>query len=103
MPRTLKAILVCAIIPLIVMFVFFLFEANGTSYTPPISTSEMETLSYNEVLELMNRRGTETSKFESLQLSINNTWFWKNLFSNWLILFLSCLFTLAVWVKLDQK
>ena len=81
-----KAFIVSAIVALIGTILFTFATMKGVSYSPAISTEEMETLTYSEVTKLMLERKQETSAFEYISSSIRSGWFWTNTLKFWFLM-----------------
>ncbi len=83
-----KAIIVTAVIAIIGSFLFAVVTAKGVMYSPGVSTTEMDSMSYTEVTELMTSRAHQMTTTEYISSNIASMWFWKNIFKIWVIMFI---------------
>jgi len=88
MNKNTKAIIVSAIIAIIGSFTFSVVTSKGVLYSPGVSSTEMDTLSYTEVAELMTNRARQMTTVEYLSSNIGSKWFWVNIFKMWVVLFI---------------
>ena len=86
MNKYIKSLIVCSIVAFIGTTYFTVITHEGVSYSPGISTLDMDTLTYTEVTEIMQERKQTVSAFEFIKISINSIWFWKNVFQVWSIM-----------------
>ena len=88
MNKCIKIIIITAIVALLGSFTFAVITAKGVMYSPGVSTTEMDTLSYTEVAELMTSRAHQMTTTEYITSNIASKWFWINIFKIWAVMFI---------------
>ena len=90
-----KAIIVSALSSLATTLLITLLTGRGYKYEPGISSTEMETLTYQEVVTLMQERRLANTTWEYLSNVTNDPYFLLVLLGQWLalavVIFFSCL------------
>jgi hypothetical protein len=89
-----KALVISALMSFITTLFVTLLTGRGYKYEPGISSTEMETLTYQEVVTLMQQRQVQNSPWEYLSNVLSDPYFLLALVGQWLVLavviFLSC-------------
>ncbi len=97
MNKYIKSFLISAVIAFIGAIIYAAATSKGVMYSPGITTTEMDALSYTEASTLMQSRAHEVSAYDFLASSIGASWFWLNLVKLWsamlLVSFVSFLIT----------
>ena len=88
MNKSIKVIIITAIVALLGSFTFAVITAKSVMYSPGVSTTEMDTLSYTEVAELMTSRAHQMTTTEYIASNIASKWFWINIFKIWAVMFI---------------
>jgi len=81
MNKSLKAFFISSIIAFIATFSFSIITYEGVMYSPGISVSEMDTMSYTEASDLMAQRATKLSVYEYITSSITTKYYWLILYN----------------------
>ena len=93
MSKSLTALIISVAISFVATFAFSIFTYEGVMYSPGISTTEMDTMSYTEASELMTQRAKTLSIYEYITSSVTTKYYWVNFVQLWLIMGLACFTT----------
>ena len=89
-----KAIVVSALSSFATTLLITLLAGRGFKYEPGISSTEMETLTYQEIVALIQERVVPNTPWEYLSNVINDPYFLLVLLGQWLalavVIFISC-------------
>lgn len=86
MNKLTRIIIVSSVIAFIGTFTFSVITSEGVTYSPGISTTEMDSMSYTDASELMASRAQKITAYEFISSSIATSWFWVNFFQLWLVM-----------------
>jgi len=102
MKKNTKAIIISAVIAIIGAFSFVAVTAKGVTYSPSISTTEMDTLSYTEFAKTMTSRAHQMTAVEYISNNITTKFFWLSIFKIWASMFVVSILSILItnkWCK----
>ena len=85
MSKLIKVLIISSVVAFIGTLCFaFITASEGVTYSPGISSTEMETLSYTELLKIKAEREKRMSPFDAMASNLVTPLFWIEFLKFWI-------------------